>query len=186
LKSRGNQEALINALCHRDYASPGGSITLTIYDDRLEIINTGLLPEGITLSELIELHTSHPRNPIITNVFYRRGLIEAMGMGIQQIMKVCADVKMKPPEFLEQAGTFIIRLWSRAYKPEVNYSDLSSRHKEILLLLKTETLSPGEILPQLTGEITDRTLRRDLQFLKERGYIDVKGSTWKAKWFTVE
>ncbi|GJM05632.1 MAG: hypothetical protein DHS20C09_16280 [marine bacterium B5-7] len=97
------REALINAICHRDYSSPGGAITLTIYDDRLEIINTGLLPDGITLSELKETHASHPRNPNITNVFYRRGLIEEMGMGTQKIVKTCEHAEMREPEFFERS-----------------------------------------------------------------------------------
>ena len=36
------REALVNALCHRDYSIPGGAVNVAIYDDRLEIISTGL------------------------------------------------------------------------------------------------------------------------------------------------
>ena len=36
------REALANALCHRDYTIPGGSIALAMYDDHLEIINLGI------------------------------------------------------------------------------------------------------------------------------------------------
>ena len=35
------REAVINAFCHRDYSNPGGSAGIAIYDDRVEIINTG-------------------------------------------------------------------------------------------------------------------------------------------------
>ena len=35
------REALVNALCHRDYASGGGSIELAVYDDRLEVTSVG-------------------------------------------------------------------------------------------------------------------------------------------------
>ena len=35
------REALINAFCHRTYDSPGASVSLAIFDDRLEIANPG-------------------------------------------------------------------------------------------------------------------------------------------------
>lgn len=91
---QATREALINAISHRDYASPGGSITLTLFDDRLEIANTGLLPAVITLTDLKKPHISHPRNPLITNVFFRRGFIEAMGIGTQEIFNACQRAKV--------------------------------------------------------------------------------------------
>lgn len=75
------REALVNALCHRDYSVPGGAVHVAIFDDRLEIISTGLLPPGISLDDLKRMHVSRPRNPVIAAVFYRRGLIEQWGRG---------------------------------------------------------------------------------------------------------
>ena len=46
------REALVNALCHRDYTIPGGAVSVGIYDDRLEVISMGLLPAGITVADL--------------------------------------------------------------------------------------------------------------------------------------
>lgn len=176
------REGLVNALCHRDYASPGGAITLAIYDDRLEIINTGLLPDGITLAQLKETHTSHPRNPNIINVFYRRGLIEAMGMGTQKIIQVCTNANMKEPEFFEQAGTFALRLWSRSFKDYSDDINLSERQKNILVLLKNNPLSPKDLLSLLKEDITDRTLRSDLQMLKDKGYANTTGQGKQTLW----
>ena len=176
------REALINALCHRDYASPGGAITLTIYDDRLEIINTGLLPEGITIDQLKINHSSHPRNPNITKVFYRRGLIEEMGMGTQKIIQICANANMKEPEFFEQAGTFVICLWSRSYKSYSDDISLTERQKKILRLLKEKQRSPRDILYLLDESITDRTLRNDLQLLKQKGFANSEGQGKQTIW----
>jgi len=182
------REALINAICHRDYSSRSGSITMTIYDDRLEIANTGLLFD-ITLDDLKKTHTSHPRNPTIVNVFYRRGLIEAMGMGTQEIISACEKASMKEPEFFEQAGTFVIRLWSRHYKGKVmvETDQLSEREKKILTILGSKQLSPQEILLLLKEKISDRTLRRDLQSLKDKNYVDNQGQLGpKTKWFRIK
>lgn len=58
------REALANALCHRDYGIGGGAVSLAIYDDRLEIASTGILPFGLTLEELMRPHNSRPWNPL--------------------------------------------------------------------------------------------------------------------------
>lgn len=178
------REALINAICHREYASPGGSITLTIYDDRLEIANSGILPPDITLNDLKTTHISHPRNPLITHVFFRRGFIEAMGIGTQEILKSCAMAKMKEPDFYEQAGAFVVRLWSRLYQaPLTDAFVISERQKSILQLLEAKPLAPHEMLVMLKENISARTLGRDLQDLKAKGYLDKEGQGPKARWF---
>ncbi len=73
------REAVVNAICHRDYSIPGGAIHIAVYDDRLEIISTGLLPPGITVADLKRDHPSRPRNPLIAEPFYLRSLIETVG-----------------------------------------------------------------------------------------------------------
>lgn len=182
------REALINGLCHRDYASAGGSITVTIYDDRLEIINTGLLPRGISIADLKKTHTSHPRNLRISNVFFRRGFIETLGIGTQLIVNSCATAKMKEPEFYEQAGSFVVRMWSKNYQETTeskSHIDLTTRQKHIIEILTThQKLSPHEILGYLADQqVADRTLRRDLQVLKEKKIIYNSGRGPKTKWY---
>lgn len=66
------REALVNALCHRDYTIPGGAVSVAIFDDRLEVYNTRKLAAGVTVDDLKREHRSHPRNPTIAEVFYRR------------------------------------------------------------------------------------------------------------------
>ena len=53
------REALVNALCHRDYSIAGGAVSVAIYDDRLEISSTGLLPFGLTVADLKRDHESY-------------------------------------------------------------------------------------------------------------------------------
>jgi ATP-dependent DNA helicase RecG len=71
--------ALVNALCHRDYAITGGAVDATIYDDRLEIWSDGTLSINQRPEDLKRPHKSRPRNPLITGVFYPRGLVEEWG-----------------------------------------------------------------------------------------------------------
>jgi predicted HTH transcriptional regulator len=46
------REAIVNAVAHTDYAQRGAPIRLSIFDDRLEVENPGLLPFGLTVEDL--------------------------------------------------------------------------------------------------------------------------------------
>jgi ATP-dependent DNA helicase RecG len=95
-------------------------LKLRIQTSFKNIANSGILPADITLDDLKTTHTSHPRNPRITNAFFRRGFIESMGIGTQEILESCAMAKMKEPDFYEQAGVFVVRLWSPLYQAPFN------------------------------------------------------------------
>jgi len=75
------REALVNALCHRDYANFGGAIDLAMYDDRMEITSPGGLHFGLTVEDLRQGHTSRLWNPTIAEVVYKRGIIDRWGAG---------------------------------------------------------------------------------------------------------
>ena len=83
------REALANALCHRDYTQASGSLTVAMYDDRLEITNPGGLHFGLTPEALTAPHQSRPWNPIIAGVFYRAGIIESWGSGTVRMIEAC-------------------------------------------------------------------------------------------------
>jgi ATP-dependent DNA helicase RecG len=63
------REAIVNAVCHRDYSNTS-DITIGILDDRIEISDPGKLPEPLTLAMLKKQHKSVPRNPLIANIFF--------------------------------------------------------------------------------------------------------------------
>jgi len=71
------EELLVNALVHRDYFILS-SIKVFIFDNRIEIISPGKLPNTLTI-ENIKAGTSIPRNPILfSNV---RHLLPFVGVG---------------------------------------------------------------------------------------------------------
>ena len=76
------REGIINSLCHRQFRTPGGSVGIAIYDDRVEIENPGTFPHGWDMERMKSEHCSEPRNPLIANVLYKRKLLENWGRGI--------------------------------------------------------------------------------------------------------
>ena len=146
------REALVNALAHRDYSIPGGAVAVAIFDDRLEISSTGLLPFGLTVDDLKRNHQSQPRNPLLANVFYLRGLIERWGRGTQKIVELCVQAGHPEPEFEESAGQVIVRFIPRGYTPPHRVShDLTERQRRILHILRDgQRLRSMELRAQLS------------------------------------
>ncbi|MCX7047178.1 MAG: putative DNA binding domain-containing protein [Candidatus Sumerlaeota bacterium] len=101
------REAIINAICHRDYAAVG-TIQVRIYDDRLEVWNPGILPPDMTFESLTREHASRPRNPRLAQAFYRARLIEHWGTGILRMMQSAEDLGIKL-ELMGENGVFITR-----------------------------------------------------------------------------
>ncbi|MEK7761526.1 MAG: helix-turn-helix domain-containing protein [Nitrospirota bacterium] len=97
------REAVINAVVHADYAQRGAPIRVSIFDDRLEVENPGLLPFGLTVDDLRH-GISKLRNRVIGRVFHELGLIEQWGSGIQRMTAACRDAGLAAP-ILEEIGT---------------------------------------------------------------------------------
>lgn len=101
---RAIREGLINALVHRNYSYSGGSISVSIYPDRLEIWNYGEFPEGVTVRSLDKGNVSVLRNPDIAHVLYLQDYMEKLGRGAKSIKKECSDYGLPEPEWKSEKG----------------------------------------------------------------------------------
>ena len=63
-------EAVINAMMHRDYSDRGGEVFIGVYNDKIEITNSGELPHFLTNAKLKKSHQSVPPNPNITHIVF--------------------------------------------------------------------------------------------------------------------
>ncbi len=180
------REALVNLLCHRDYTH-GAHSQIRLYDDHLAFWNGGGLPPSLTPESLFKEHDSMPRNRKIAEAFFYIGLIEKWGSGTLRIIDGLRDAKYPEPEFISEAGRFRLILYKKTgIQKQISQDDcLTDRQNKILIILKEGGKSQNKILNLLDENITDRTLRRDLNALKEKKYILTKGSTWQSKWFIV-
>lgn len=178
------REALVNALCHRDYSRPGGSVSLAIYDDRLEIWNDGTLPPDLSVEDLKRDHQSFPRNPLIAEVFFKRNLVERWGRGTQKIVELCVEAGHPEPEFVEHAGSMGVRFLPSGYiAPHRVALELTLRQREICHILAGEELPLRTIIARLTNPPAEGTVRADLQRLKHLEVIGSKGRGRGAVWF---
>ena len=89
------REAIANALINRDWDSVA-NIQVSFFDDRIEITSPGGLPKGVTIEDYLNKELSIPKNPIIANVFFRLGLIERYGTGVQRICALYDNSENKP------------------------------------------------------------------------------------------
>lgn len=107
------REVLLNALVHRNYA--GAHTQIKIFDDRICFWNDGALPEDLTIELLKQRHSSKPRNPIIADVCFKGGYIDAWGRGIEKIIDACREAKLPEPEFEENSGGVLVTLFNNKY-----------------------------------------------------------------------
>ncbi len=164
------REAVINAVVHADYAQRGAPIRVSVFDDRLEVENPGLLPFGLTIDD-IERGISKLRNRVIGRTFHTLGFMEQWGSGIQRMRAACHDLGLAPPR-LEEIGT---RFRVTLFTERVGAPSLDPTDQAILDVLDD---GEGRLTSEIAREIerTSRTTRTRLARLIERGLVREIGS----------
>ena len=106
------RETIVNALIHRDYLLSGTDIELAIYEDRLDVISPGKLPNGIT-PERMRLGTRAARNSLLKDFMRDYRYLEHMGMGVpRKIIKGMKKHNGSDPQLIEENERFTVRLFS--------------------------------------------------------------------------
>ena len=104
------RETLVNALVHRDYLLSSTDIELSIYDDRLEIVSPGRLPNGITPARMLT-GCRASRNQLIKDVMRDYRYLEHSGMGVpRKIVKCMREHNGTEPVLVEDGERFTVRL----------------------------------------------------------------------------
>jgi predicted HTH transcriptional regulator len=159
------REAIVNAVAHTDYAQRGAPIRLSIFDDRLEVENPGLLPFGLTVEDLPR-GVSKLRNRVIGRVFHALGLIEQWGSGIQRMTAACRDAGLAAPVFEELATRFRVTIaTARAGRPVLDDTDQAI----LARLAGGKGLATSEIAAAIN--LTPRATRTRLARLVGRGLV---------------
>ena len=164
------REAIINAVVHADYSQRGAPLRLSIFDDRIEIENPGLLPFGLTVEDLPN-GVSKLRNRVIGRVFHALGLIEQWGSGIQRMTAACREAGLAAPVFEELAVRFRVTITTASTGPSLQ----DARDRTILACLED---GQGWLTSEIAAEInlTPRATRTRLARLVGRGLVHEIGT----------
>jgi ATP-dependent DNA helicase RecG len=169
------REGLVNALVHRDYASFSGGVSVSIYPDRIEIWNSGHLPEGLSPRRLREpSHESILVNPDISHVFYLHELMERVGRGTFKIVQECRAMGLWLPQWKNESLGVRLTLFAPG-RSDVH--PLNERQRALLEeLTQGEHIRLGEFLDRFGSGISERQARRDLKELEEAGLLERVGA----------
>ncbi len=162
------REVLLNALIHRNYM--GAPTQIRVYDNKMFVWNDGGLPETITLQQLTQSHSSHPRNPVLAGACFLGGYIDSWGSGIMKIVNSCKEAGLPAPEMKEQEGGFIVTLFKDRYTEEqLRQLGLNERQVRAVLYVKERGRITNREYQEINEGITDRTALRDLDSIVDSG-----------------
>ena len=111
------QEAIVNAVAHRDYSITGKATQVRLFDDRLEVESPGKLPGHVRLDNLAQERFS--RNPQIVRALIEFGYMKDIGEGIDRMIVEMQRCGLPAPEFSEPGYGFTVILKNASSHAEV-------------------------------------------------------------------
>jgi ATP-dependent DNA helicase RecG len=131
-------ELMVNALVHRPYTQRGDTF-LNLHPDRLEVVNSGPLPLGVTPRNV--LHTTMRRNEHLARLFHDLKLMEREGSGFDKIYEVLLSQGRPVPEVTETFDRVQITVRRRILRPEI--VDFIAKADQTYQLTQRERITMG-------------------------------------------
>ncbi len=173
------REAIVNAVAHRDYTS-AGAVQVSVFADRVEVWNPGMLIPPLTPESLRQPHGSIARNPRICEALFLARYIEKYGTGTLMMIRESLAHSLPEPDFVQRGGEFTSTIWRDWLTAEILASlRLNDRQQKALVYLKTVG-QIGNTQYQEVLSVSKRTAHRDLTDLVEKGILDKVGTTGKG------
>lgn len=149
------REAVLNALVHRDYSihTEGMPIQLIMFEDRMEIRNPGRLSQ----------------NPVIASELEVLKVTENRYSGIPTIRRMMQEYDLQQPEFIDERGSFIVKLYKDVMEQTAVEMDRVD-NRELLLFCKTPR-TRKEISDYLGLNSVTYAIQTRVMPLVERGII---------------
>jgi len=173
------REALLNALIHRDYFNNTVQTQVKIFDDNIRFHNPGHLPEGVTIDMILKEHYSYHRNPKVADIFYRAGLVERYGSGVERIITAFRDAGMPAPAFASTPLGFTLTMRKDLLSEGV-IREMGLNERQILAVnhLKTQGSITNSGYQSLTG-VSATTALKELKALVDLGILERKAPSRK-------
>jgi ATP-dependent DNA helicase RecG len=183
------EELLVNSLMHRDYLV-SASIRLIIFDNRIEIVSPGHLPNNLTV-EKIRHGNSIIRNPILVS-YASKGILpyRGLGSGIKRALEAWPQI-----DFLDdrdgclftatvhrKANTSSRRMNGLPGSIEKASGKASGKTSgKILTTLKQDENLTIPELSSIIG-VTERSIERNIKKLQEQGLLRRVGPARGGHW----
>ena len=165
------REAIVNAVVHADYSQRGAPIRISIFDDRLEVENPGLLPFGLTLEDLPR-GVSKLRNRVLGRVFHELDLVEHWGSGVQRMIAACRENGLAAPVWEEVGLRLRVTIGTDPQRP----ARIDRRDRSILDLLEAGDGYGTRAVADAIG-LSARATRTRLARLVKRGLVREVGTS---------
>jgi ATP-dependent DNA helicase RecG len=175
------EELLVNALVHRDYMI-SAPIRLFVFDNRIEIISPGHLPDNLTV-EKIRIGNSIIRNPILVS-YVAKGLLpyRGLGSGIKRALDAWPQI-----DFVDdrESCLFTAKVHRKTVIGSGKMSGKTSGKTsgKILAELKKDGCLTIPELSSLIG-VTERSIERNIKKLQDQGALrrigPAKGGRWEV------
>jgi ATP-dependent DNA helicase RecG len=182
------RELLVNAFVHRPYTQRG-DIYLNLHPDRLEVVNPGRLPIGVTPQNI--LHESKRRNDGLAHVFHDLKLMEREGSGIDLLFERLLASGRKVPTITEGTDSVHVTVPRRVVQPGVikllveadkRYQLTQRERITFAFVAQAESISAAELAEEL--ELADASaLRAWLGRLLSWGLVEQSGRTNATRYF---
>lgn len=179
------REALINALCHREYDNPRASVSLAIYYDRIEIVNPGHFPAQLTPENIKLQHDSFPFNLKIAQVLYQTTYLESWGSGVRRMVKLCEAQHVAEPEY--RLGNNTVTVIFRRNRDSQNDSQndsqksLNERQRKIVELMRgNRQITVAKIAKTLS--LSAATIYREIKAINTLTELYWEGSPKTGQW----
>lgn len=179
------QEALLNALSHRDY-NHLGAIYVKHYSDRIVIENPGGFIDGITENNIIT-HPSAPRNRLIADTLQTLKYVQRAGQGVDIIFREMISMGKPYPTYRDYGDAISLTVYNaiddKAFikvvaKEQNRHQKMFSLAELMILRYLTEkkriSLSEAENLTQTTRDLTQKSINK----LAKYGLIETSGKEY--------
>ncbi len=176
------REAWLNACLHNRWSRQTPP-AVYMFDDRIEIISVGGLPDGLTLDEFYE-GKSKPVNLELQQIMVQLDYIEQTGHGVPLIVSKYGKEVF---DITENFITVTIPL-NKAVKKNLQKTKeyvLNECDKKILNLIKENSYITVHELSGRIG-IGMTTVTKHIRVLKEKGVVERRGSKKKGQWIVRE
>ena len=168
------REAIVNAICHRDYEEQG-NIQIRVFDDFLEVWSPGKLPEPLRLEDLKKTHKSVPRNPLLARQLFWIKFVEEVGTGTNDMIDYCREWGIPEPEFKHVTGDFVVTFFGKLTDKYYEDMGLNERQIKVVTYVRKNNSITNREFRKLFPDLTRETLRKDLNDLVTKRILVKKG-----------